>query len=128
MNEKQAHTLRAAYPSLAAQWWAEANKKTVSPYEKRVICQAGRCCPDLTQSIMSSPEFTDDEKLSSAGYFQNTLTELLEKPYYVIKNNDILIVEPNFSKVKSAGFIGSPSSIASISSLLLSITLLIINN
>jgi len=54
--------------------------------------------------------------------------ELLEKPYYVIKNNDILIVEPNFSKVKSAGFIGSPSSIASISSLLLSVTLLIINN
>ena len=54
--------------------------------------------------------------------------DLLEKPYYYIKNNDVIIIEPNFSKVKSAGFIGSPSSIASISSLLLSITLLIINN
>jgi polysaccharide export outer membrane protein len=54
-------------------------------------------------------------------------SELMSKPYYYIKNNDIIIVEPNFSKVKSAGFIGSPSSIASISSLLLSITLLILN-
>tara|TARA_B110000003_G_scaffold273997_1_gene312853 strand:- start:464 stop:1222 length:759 start_codon:yes stop_codon:yes gene_type:complete len=54
-------------------------------------------------------------------------SEILQKPYYFIKNNDIIIVEPNFSKVKSAGFIGSPNSIASIASLLLSITLLIIN-
>lgn len=52
----------------------------------------------------------------------------LDKSYYNIKNNDIIIVEPNFSKIKSAGFIGSPSSIASISSLVLSITLLLINN
>ncbi len=56
-----------------------------------------------------------------------TKSDLLTKPYYYIKNNDVIIIEPNFSKVKSAGFIGSPSSIASISSLLLSITLLIIN-
>ena len=54
--------------------------------------------------------------------------DLLLKPYYNINNNDIIIIHPNFSKVKSAGFIGSPSSIASISSLLLSITLLLINN
>ncbi len=57
-----------------------------------------------------------------------TKSELLEKPFYYIKNNDVLIVDPNFSKVKSAGFIGSPASIASISSILLSITLLLINN
>ena len=54
-------------------------------------------------------------------------SELFDKPYYYIKSNDVIIVEPNFSKVKSAGFIGSPSSIASIASLLLSITLLLIN-
>ena len=54
-------------------------------------------------------------------------SELLDKPYYIIKNNDVIIVEPNFSKVKSAGFIGSSQSIASIASLLLSVTLLIIN-
>lgn len=56
-----------------------------------------------------------------------TKSEIINKPYFYIKNNDVIIVEPNFSKVKSAGFIGSPASIASISSLLLSITLLIIN-
>jgi len=55
-------------------------------------------------------------------------TEIFDKPYYYIKSNDVIIIEPNYSKIKSAGFIGSPSSIASISSLVLSITLLLINN
>ena len=55
-------------------------------------------------------------------------SKIFDMPYYYIKSNDIIIVEPNFSKIKSAGFIGSPSSIASISSLILSITLLLINN
>jgi polysaccharide export outer membrane protein len=54
-------------------------------------------------------------------------SELLNKPYYLIRNNDVIMVKPNFSKVKSAGFIGSPASIASVASLLLSITLLILN-
>jgi len=53
--------------------------------------------------------------------------QLLRSSKYYIKNNDVIIVNPNFSKVKSAGFIGNPSSIAAISSILLSITLLIIN-
>jgi polysaccharide export outer membrane protein len=57
-----------------------------------------------------------------------TKSSIMNKPYYYISNNDVIIVSPTFSKVKSAGFIGSPSSIASISSLILSITLLIINN
>lgn len=61
-------------------------------------------------------------------YISLSKSELLNKPYYLIKNNDVIMVKPNFSRVKSAGFIGSPSSIASISSLLLSITLLLINN
>ena len=56
-----------------------------------------------------------------------TNSDFLSKAYYQIRNNDVIIVNPNYSKVKSAGFIGSSSSIASISSLLLSITLLIIN-
>jgi polysaccharide biosynthesis/export protein len=54
--------------------------------------------------------------------------EIFDKPYYYIKSNDVIIIEPNYSKIKSAGFVGSPSSIASISSLVLSITLLLINN
>jgi polysaccharide export outer membrane protein len=57
-----------------------------------------------------------------------TEAELLNRPIFYIKNNDVLIVNPSFSKVKSAGFIGSPASVASIASLLLSITLLLTNN
>jgi polysaccharide export outer membrane protein len=57
-----------------------------------------------------------------------TKSDIMRRPYFYIHNNDVIIVEPNYSKVKSAGFIGSPTSIASISSLLLSITLLLINN
>ena len=57
-----------------------------------------------------------------------TKSEIIRKPYFYIHNNDVIIVEPNFSKIKSAGFIGSPASITSIASLLLSVTLLITNN
>jgi len=56
-----------------------------------------------------------------------TSKDLLDNPAYYIKNNDVIIVNPNFNRIKSAGFIGSSQSIASISSILLSITLLIIN-
>ena len=54
--------------------------------------------------------------------------QIFNRPYFYIKSNDVIIVEPNYSKIKSSGFIGSPASIASISSLVLSITLLLINN
>ncbi|MFT4683491.1 MAG: polysaccharide export outer membrane protein [Flavobacteriales bacterium] len=56
-----------------------------------------------------------------------TSIDFLDNPAYYIRNNDIIIVHPNYNRIKSAGFIGSPQSIASISSLLLSITLLILN-
>ena len=57
-----------------------------------------------------------------------TDTETMNAATFYMQPNDVIIVQPNFRKVKSAGFIGNPSSIASISSLLLSITLLLINN
>ena len=60
--------------------------------------------------------------------FSLITSEIFDKPYYYIKSNDVIIIEPNYSKIKSAGFIGSPASIASISSLVLSITLLLMNN
>jgi polysaccharide export outer membrane protein len=56
-----------------------------------------------------------------------TSKDVLDNPSYYIRNNDVIIVNPNYSRIKSAGFIGSPESIASLSSILLSITLLIIN-
>ena len=56
-----------------------------------------------------------------------TSKDILDNPSYYIRNNDVIIVNPSYSRIKSAGFIGNPQTIASISSLLLSITLLIIN-
>jgi len=56
-----------------------------------------------------------------------TSKDILDNPTYYIRNNDVIIVNPNYNRIKSAGFIGSAQSIASISSILLSITLLIIN-
>ena len=53
--------------------------------------------------------------------------DFINSSNYNIKNNDVIIVDQSFSKVKSAGFIGNPSSISSIASLLLSISLLITN-
>ena len=69
-----------------------------------------------------------DQGLQKIYNIDLTKSDIIKKPYFYIHNNDVIVVEPNFSKVKSAGFIGSPASIASISSLLLSITLLLINN
>ena len=60
--------------------------------------------------------------------FSLNKSEIFDKPYFYVKSNDVIIIEPNYSKIKSAGFIGSPASIASLSSLVLSITLLLINN
>ena len=60
--------------------------------------------------------------------FSLNKSKIFDKPFYYIKSNDVIIIEPNYSRIKSAGFIGSPASIASISSLVLSITLLLINN
>jgi polysaccharide export outer membrane protein len=56
-----------------------------------------------------------------------TSKDILDNPAYYIRNNDVIIVNPNYNRIKSAGFIGSPQSISAISSILLSITLLIIN-
>jgi polysaccharide export outer membrane protein len=65
--------------------------------------------------------------IRSAKKLDITSKDILDNPVYYIRNNDVIIVNPNYNRIKSAGFIGSPQSIASISSILLSITLLIIN-
>tara|TARA_B100000780_G_scaffold272766_1_gene235419 strand:- start:735 stop:1496 length:762 start_codon:yes stop_codon:yes gene_type:complete len=56
-----------------------------------------------------------------------TSKDILDNSSYYIRNNDVIIVNPNYNRIKSAGFIGSPASIASIATLLLSITILITN-
>tara|TARA_B100000927_G_scaffold290802_1_gene290650 strand:- start:455 stop:1222 length:768 start_codon:yes stop_codon:yes gene_type:complete len=67
----------------------------------------------------------EDNGVRKAYNIELTKSEFMNSALYKIKNNDILIINPTFNKVKSAGFIGSPASIATIASLLLNITLLI---
>lgn len=54
-----------------------------------------------------------------------TTADWMENPEYVIKPNDVLIVQPNKAKVKTAGYIGNVSTIVAIASLVLSATILL---
>lgn len=49
----------------------------------------------------------------------------LNEPEYNIKPNDILVVQPNNAKVKTAGYVGNVSTILTIVSVLLSVTILL---
>ncbi len=107
------------------------NPGTYSYFEKNInILQALGYAGDLTidGKRKNLTLVRKENGVSKAYNIELTKSEFLKSPLYNIKNNDVLIINPTFSKVKSAGFIGSPSSVASIASLLLSITLLITNN
>ena len=107
------------------------NPGTFSYFDNSInIFQALGYAGDLTISGKRKDIRLIREENNTHKIFNISLTkaELLNRPEYYINNNDIIIVNPSFSKVKSAGFIGSPASIASIASILLSITLLLINN
>jgi polysaccharide export outer membrane protein len=54
-----------------------------------------------------------------------TSTDWLNDPSYTIRQNDIIIVNPNDAKVKSAGFIGNSGTVLSIVSFLLTSIVLI---
>ena len=107
------------------------NPGTFSYYDEKInIFQALGYAGDLTINGKREDIKLIRENNGLRKIYKISLSEsnLLNKPYYFIKNNDVIIIAPNFSKVKSSGFIGSASSIASISSLIVSITLLLLNN
>lgn len=54
-----------------------------------------------------------------------TSADLLTSPYYFIKPNDVLIVNPNGPKIKSSGFISNLGSLISVISIVLSTVILI---
>jgi polysaccharide biosynthesis/export protein len=67
----------------------------------------------------------DGERTST--HLNLTQTAWLNGPYQNIHPNDVLVVNPNGAKVKSAAFFGNPSSFVAIASLLIS-TAVLINN
>lgn len=54
-----------------------------------------------------------------------TSAEFMNSEFYFIKPNDLIVVNPNNPKVKSSGFIGNVGTVATVISLVLSITILL---
>ncbi len=72
--------------------------------------------------IMLIRQENDEKKII---HIDLTSTDWFSSPYYYIKPNDVIIVNPNEAKIKSAGLISSPSALLSIVSILLTSFLLI---
>lgn len=54
-----------------------------------------------------------------------TKTDWFNSTNYFVKNNDVIVVNPNNAKVKTSGYLGNPATILTIASLLLSSIILI---
>ena len=54
-----------------------------------------------------------------------TSAEFMNSEFYFVKPNDLIVVNPNNPKVKSAGFVGNVGTVATVISLVLSITILL---
>ena len=54
-----------------------------------------------------------------------TSAKFMKSPYYFVKPNDVIIINPNEPKVKSAGFVGNVGTVATVISLVLSVTILL---
>jgi len=63
--------------------------------------------------------------IQTASHLNLTSADWLGGPFELIKPNDIIVVNPNGSKIKSSAFFGSASSFVAIASLLISTVVLI---
>lgn len=67
----------------------------------------------------------EGDSLRKITHLDITSAEILESPFYNIKTNDVIIVNPNGPRVKSAGFVGNVGTFISVFSILLSTILII---
>ncbi|EPR74755.1 Polysaccharide export outer membrane protein [Winogradskyella psychrotolerans RS-3] len=67
----------------------------------------------------------DEEGVRQITHIDLTSADWLEGPYNFIKPNDVIVVNPNNPKVKSAGFIGNIGTLLSVVSILLTTVVLI---
>ncbi|MDT0644572.1 polysaccharide biosynthesis/export family protein [Zunongwangia sp. F363] len=63
--------------------------------------------------------------VKSVGYIDMTDSDMFNSPYYYLRQNDIVYVEPTYRQVKSAGFFTSYQGIISIGTTIISLYLLI---
>ena len=61
----------------------------------------------------------------TVAHFNLTQSDWLNSPYYLINPNDVIMVNPNGSKVKTAGYIGNVGTLIGVISILLSTVVLI---
>ena len=67
----------------------------------------------------------ETEGVYKTAHIDLTSAELLTSAYYLIKPNDVIMVNPNGPKIKSSGFVGNIGTLLSVFSILLSTILLI---
>jgi polysaccharide export outer membrane protein len=54
-----------------------------------------------------------------------TSANFMNSPYYFVKPNDLIVVNPNNPRVKNAGYVGNVGTVLTIASLALSVTILL---
>ena len=54
-----------------------------------------------------------------------TQTNWFDSPYYYVRPNDVLVVNPNTARVKNAGFVGEPATLLGMASVVLSMIVLL---
>ncbi|GAA3508714.1 polysaccharide biosynthesis/export family protein [Aquimarina addita] len=69
----------------------------------------------------------EENGIRSINHIDLTTTDWINSSLYYIKPNDVIVVNPNNTKVKSAGFIGNAGIVLTILSLLLTSVVLITN-
>lgn len=67
----------------------------------------------------------EENGIKSVGTIDMTETDLFNSPYFYLKQNDIVYVEPSYRAVKSAGFFTSYQGIISLGTTIISLYLLI---
>ena len=69
--------------------------------------------------------FRNEDGVLTTKRIDLTQTDWMNTPYYFLKQNDMIYVQPNNARIKSAGFIGNVGSIISVMSILMSAAVLI---
>lgn len=69
--------------------------------------------------------FRNEDGVLTSKRIDLTKTDWMNSPYYFLKQNDMVYVQPNNPRIKSAGFIGNVGSIISVVSILMSAAVLI---
>lgn len=107
----------------------EVNKPGTFNYTEQnmTILQALGFAGDLTingerKDILLTREVDGVRKVT---HIDLTSSAFMNSEFYFIKPNDLIVVNPNNPKVKSSGFIGNVGTVATVISLVLSITILL---